>query len=255
MAQFTSLADPVAAVAIYDNLCRAFDNNGMTNTAMLLCAIASAGGFACQQAVWKTCIEPNNRNPGDFLWVAGTQSGESLYFGEPINMFLVGAPETFSFYSAVAGIAPNPGPGTLPNLGEIFQHVTSSAGSPGYWDVRVPKPLPPLPSIRTALNSYWHPIQEILLQHGNPASQWPVILGFAAARIGRAVAKDLPATLVVRIIMEAAIIASKADPRTVPGATSGLRQTTSWSNRALLPATRHEAVKEASKYLPKRIPA
>jgi hypothetical protein len=253
---FQTISDPAASIEIFDHLRRTFDKDGITDTGMFLCTVGSLGGFASQQAVWKACIEPNGRDPGDFLVQVGTKSGEVFYFGEAINLFLSAVRDgTFSFYSMVAGSVPDAGPATLPDLTEIFRHVAGTCGGSEFWNIRVPKPYPPLPSVRTALDLHWESTQEILLRHGNPASEWPVILGFVAHRTAKG-ATSVGPSLAARIIMEAAIIASKADPRSVQGATSGLALSSPahWSGRALSPETQRAVVDEVYTYLPKRMP-
>jgi hypothetical protein len=56
----------------------------------MLSAVGACGGFAAQVAVWRELILPGWRNPGDFLMFATTKAGKTFYYGEAINLFLLG---------------------------------------------------------------------------------------------------------------------------------------------------------------------
>src|ERR1700761_3370161 len=59
MAELKTISgDPAAATEIFKRLLEIYDKDGTTNAAAVLCAAGALGGFACQQAVWKRCIEP-----------------------------------------------------------------------------------------------------------------------------------------------------------------------------------------------------
>jgi hypothetical protein len=245
--------EPAAATEIFKRLLAAYDKDGTTNVAAVLCAAGALGGFAAQQAVWKTCVEPGGRNPGDFLVKATTKLGETLYFGEPVVMFLqaTGA-DTFSFYSFVAGAVPDAT--RLPDLREIYKRVAADAGTPQFWILRVPTPPGGFPIAPQLLNDHWAWVQEVLIRHGNKPAEWPAILGFAGHRAIRGAANPDAAPLFCRVIMETAILASKIDPRMVVGATSGLDPTGPWNDRAAKPETQREVIAEVLPLIPKEIP-
>ncbi|HEY2071691.1 MAG TPA: hypothetical protein VGG48_19180 [Rhizomicrobium sp.] len=254
MADFQTIqGEPAAATEIFKRLLTAYDDKGTTDVAGLLCAAGALGGFASQQAVWKACIEPDKRNPGDFLVRATTKSGETLYFGEPINLFLQATSSgVYSFYSFVAGAVPDQS--KLPDLIEIFRHVAATAGKPEFWTIRVQGPLGGFPKPKALLDTHWPWVQEVLIRHGNPATEWPVILGFVAHRAIKGGANATTAPLFARVVMETAILASKIDPRQVAGATSGFDPSGPWNNRAAAGPTQREVVDEVLPLLPRAIP-
>lgn len=250
-------SDPVAATHIFKDYHGRFRESPPVLAGIFLCTVGSLAGFAAQQAVWKTCIEPEDRNPGDFLVRFSTTNGETFYSGEATNLFLQVAKRPWlSFFSFVAGAVPNAEPATLPNLREICDHVARSAGGPEFWNVRGADAT--FPSPRMVLNNRdWSETERILTQYGTAPFQWPVVLGFVAQRTIRALKNVVPPNVAVRLVMEAAVIASKADPRTVPGATSGVDPRLApqqWSDRALRPDRQQEVIDEMHGLLPREIP-
>lgn len=255
MAELKTISgDPAAATEIFKRLLEIYDKDGTTNVAGVLCAAGALGGFAAQQAVWKSCIEPGARDPGDFLVKVSTKLGETLYFGEAINMFLVATSEgVFSFYSFVAGAVPDSA--KLPDLRESFRRAAAEAGTPDFWTLKIPGPPGGFPKAPNLLNDHWGWVQEVLIRHGNPPAQWPAVLGFAGHRAikGGATKPEL-APLFCRVVMETAILASKIDPRLVVGATSGLEPGGVLSQRAVSPATQKDVMADVLPLLPHEIP-
>ena len=247
--------EPRAAQDIWARLLQIFDVQGQTQIGSVLCTAGSLGGFACQQAVWKACIEPNSRNPGDFLVKVGIRSGERFYFGEAINQFLVGnRPGRMSFYGMVAGAVPNPAPQNLPDLKAIFEQVAKSVGTESFGVVRLPKEHGAFAVPRVALNEHWPWVEEALKSAGNPANEWPLILGFVARRAVKGSRIVMQEPLAARLVMEAAIFMSKVDPATVSGATSGLVLPDQWNDRARRPERNAEVVAEVLPLVPDSIP-
>jgi len=255
MAELKTISgDPAAATEIFKRLLEIYDKDGTTNVAAVLCAAGALGGFACQQAVWKRYIEPGARNPGDFLVKVSTKLGETLYFGEAINMFLVATSEgVFSFYSFAAGAVPDPS--KLPDLRESFRRAAAEAGTPDFWTLKIPGPPGGFLKAPNLLNDHWGWVQETLIRHGNTPAEWPAVLGFVAHRaIKGGAQKPELAPLFCWIVMETAILASKLDPRLVVGATSGLDPGGAWSHRAVGQATQKDVMAEVLPFLPHEIP-
>jgi hypothetical protein len=245
--------DPAASEAIFARILKLADKNGITNIGDVWSLVGALGGFASQQAVWKACIEPGNRNPGEFLVGAGTTSGELLYYGEAINQFLFCVDGTHhSFYSLVAGSIPDPTPDRLPNLRNISAYVASTVGTPNFGLSRLPELRGRFEHPKQALNRNWEWVQEELLRFRNPPAHWPMILGFAAARALKGADGDQPLGAI--LVMEAAIAMSKVNPATVPGATSGMSPPQQWSDRAVTQAREAELLAEVLPLLPLRVP-
>ncbi len=258
MADMRTIAEtdqPAVVPAIFERLRQSYETAGRVQIGSILSAVGALGGFASQQAVWKACIEPGGRNPGNFLVSFGTKTGEVFYFGEAINLFLQATDgRHLSFYSFVAGAVPDPGPRTLPDLKAIFSYVSSTIGKPAFGVLRLPEPRGIVDPPRAALTRHWGWTEDLLRQAGNPAAEWPAILGFVAGRCMKAAKGIMAPSLAATIVMEAAIFMSKMDPRAVPGATSGRTPPTNWSNRALTPATQKAVVDEARPLIPTAVP-
>lgn len=269
---------PDAAKVILQRISELYDINGVTQVGDVISLVGALGGFASQQAVWKSCIEPGNRNPGDFLWSVGTSGGEILFYGEATNLFLTCTNKGhYSFYSLVAGAIPENARSTLPDIRQLMIHVARTAGTP---DFGIPKAAGRFENPRTSLNRNWRWVQDILLRYRNPPAHWPFILGFVANQVvknaGPGAAGDIKEMLFEKdhrlaasfqarfpilnpqraalLMMEAAIAMSKVNPASVPGATSGLVQPEAWSNRAVTPAFQAEIAAEVLPLLPIRGP-
>ena len=97
----------------------------------ILTALGACAGFASQMAVWGELIEPNKRNPGDFVVSFQTTSGETFIFGESINLFLFATmPDRLSFASvagALLGSTKN-----FPDITELLRHVSSTLGGESF---------------------------------------------------------------------------------------------------------------------------
>lgn len=247
--------DPLAAQEIWKTILQIFDVQRETQIGWVLSTVGALGGFACQQAVWKACIEPRNRNPGDFLVKVGTRSGETYYFGEAINQFLMTAfPPRKTFFGMVAGAIPNPTPENLPDLKEIVEHVAKSVGSKSFGFVRLPKERGAFAVPRVALSKHWRWVEEALKSAGNPANEWPIILGLVAHRAVKGAQIVMEGSLAARLVMEAAIFMSKIDPATVAGATSGLLPPAQWNDRALRPERNQEVLTDVLPLVPTAMP-
>jgi hypothetical protein len=230
-----------------------YDEKGMTQLGSLLGAAGALGGFAAQQAVWKTFVEPQRCNAGEYFYMAASKSGERFFLGEPVNQFLLGTvPGVYSFYSMVAGAIPNPVPKTRPDLREIIGHVVRTIASDQFGVLRLPEPHGVVERPRLALNRHWDWAQHMLREAGNAPSEWPVVLGFVANRLITWARTHIAPPLGARLVMESAIAMAKVDPATVPGATPPLVPQT-WSNRAIK-GNMQQLVDEVRLRMPRAIP-
>lgn len=180
----------------------------------MLNALGACAGFAAQIAVWRELILPKKRNPGDFLVLVTTKSGERFCFGEAINQFLfLTGSDRLSFLSLAAGVLSSAS--ELPDIGKLLGHVSQTIGWESFGRPRVPPSvdLPELP--RAALARTWGKTAQVL-KKCRPA-EWPTLLGAAAQTIVHANRTSLAPPLAVKIMLEAAAPMSKLNPATVEG--------------------------------------
>jgi hypothetical protein len=204
----------------------------------MLNAIGACAGFAAQCAVWRELISPALRDPGDFLILATTKSGDNYLFGDSLNLFLFATmADRLSFLSLAAGSLRNPA--ELPDLGELARHVATSIGSDQFGRPRPPPgiDLPELPY--AALTKTWKKVARVL--QNCRAGEWPTLLGAAAKNLIDANLQVLPPATAVKILLEAAIPMSKLDPAIVEHSGIPASKVSNWSNRAIRPEN-HRAI-------------
>jgi hypothetical protein len=213
----------------------------------MLNAVGACGGFAAQVAVWRELVLPGNKNPGEFLAYATTQSKETFFFGEAINQFLFATPPDRLSFLSLAGAALS-SPLELLDIGELAGHVASSLGTESFGRPRIPPSvdIPELP--RDALTRTWGKVARILQTH-RPA-EWPAVLGAVALNIIGTNRQALAPPVAIRILLEAAVPISRLNPATV--AQSGVRfpSVTKWSMRALQAEHQQDIIAEVRRAMP-----
>lgn len=174
----------------------------------LLCALGSLAGFACQQH-----IREDNRQQGlpetSSLTVVGCGDGKNYYFGDKLNGVL--AESQFSVWSLAAGAAQHNGCDPLPNVHEIFSHVTKTVGTP---DFGIPRPITGHHAGDKPLNyvkGLWPVLIPIVKQFCPQSSAWPILYGFALQEAMDMCKGVIPQESALRIIMESAIPMSKIE--------------------------------------------
>lgn len=206
---------------------------GMQLPSMMV-AIGACAGFAAQLAVWQGLVQPQGRDPGEYLYHAKANNGDRFVFGEAINQFLFATlTDRISFLSTAAGLLKSRE--ELPDIGELLQHVSSTVGSETFGVPRYPAPgeIADLP--RVALSKTFHNAVRSFQLDGHPPEHWPALLGLIAWRAMDARKDQIQARDAVRILFESAVPMSKIDPSTVTGIDLGIdwKFDRPWSNTAL----------------------
>jgi hypothetical protein len=193
----------------------------------LLSVTGSLAGYAGQMAIWQNYIIPKRPLPPNGFMPVETTSGETFYFGDLLNGFLV--PQSgndFPIWMFVAGAAVTNGVAVqnLPDTGLMFKHAASSLGSPEYDILNVPKAhLPHMPP-RQSLEVFWLSICKLMTMGFSPHNEplpapkpehWPIILGLVAQQYIVQTKEVLDPALAVQIVMQSAIIASKYDGKSL----------------------------------------
>lgn len=184
----------------------------------LLAATGVMAGAAANDAALEAAA-----GSGTPIMVAEGADGRSYIFGDLLNKYLV--PEdpavvpvwAFAAAGAVkAGLAAE----DLPDYTEIFRHVTASVGGAEFGVIRNPPNCDVHLTVDQAMDG-WTSAKTILSRsdhpgHGGqalPVRFWPGVLG-AVAQQHIVMTKDVVAPAsAVKIVMEAAVFASKIDRR------------------------------------------
>lgn len=200
--------DPLIGVKIgsksfLDQLLNAMKNERGVHIESLLALLGSVGGFACQMSVRAQQSAPA------FVVFEGAD-GHKYFFGDLINYPLAEAP--LSLYGIAGGGAQTAGATTFPDLKELFEYVTKSAGTPAFGIPRVPDAHKPSDMPINYVRSIWPKMPQILAQHCDSPDQWPIFFGLAIQQAIIMGKSAIDPQLALQIVMECAIPMSKINP-------------------------------------------
>lgn len=218
----------------------------------LLVAVGALAGFAAQRAAWArlarrdlplppsvmqaaagtsdtalNLLSEELRTRGLFVTVA-TKSGETFYFGDLINGYLVPqATSSHPLWGFVAAAAVHAGIpiAQLPDTGDMFRHVSATVGGAEFGVPRVPAEHQPHWPARQLLETFWPSAQNLLTRTDGPGDaaghsvapeHWPVVLAIVAQQLVVLAKDTLDPKMGLSLVMESAIAMSKVDPKTVP---------------------------------------
>ena len=177
----------------------------------LLGALGSLAGFTCQMSVR---AEDPAAGDGAFVVVGGAD-GRSYFFGDRLNGPL--AENQYSIWGLAAGKAQGLGCTELPDINEIFSHVTTTVGGDRFGLPRIPEGHRPGALPFDYLKALWTGIMPLVRRFCARPAEWPILFGIAiqeAMTLGKDVIDPRLATV---IVMECAVPMSKIDPELVLG--------------------------------------
>ena len=213
----------------------------------LLVSIGAIAGFAAQCAVNErirkreipgASKEMSSPDLGKLMYdrklsmQVTTKSGESYYFGDLINGYMVWQSTTLDapLFALLASAAIEAGvkPDQLPDVNPMFAHASQTIGTPEYGILHPPAPLSPHLTPRQALECFWPRVKFIFERTDGqgivePAKgrnvrpeYWPLISALVARQILLLTKDTIDPRVGLALIMESAIVMSKIDPKTVP---------------------------------------
>jgi hypothetical protein len=210
----------------------------------LLASIGALAGFAAQTTAFAriakrdiplstgAALSPaelsEHLRKHNLLVVAKTKSGETFYFGDLINGYLV--PQATNDYSlwnfaAAAAIEAGVKPAELPDCNAIFRHAAQTVGNPEYGVPQVAQEHQPHLTPRQALDMFWPRAKFILTRtdgpgpakgRGVPPEYWSLVTDLVARQLFLMAKAALDPRIGIALLMECAITMSKVDPKTVP---------------------------------------
>lgn len=200
----------------------------------LLTTVGALAGFAAQHAIWESIIKPGKLPAEAALVHVHTQSGETFYFGDLLNSYLLpqqakyGPLDIFTLYSFVSAAVVAAGKKELEvaEIQEIFGNTSRALGGPDFGIPQVPEDHRPFLTPREALNRFWPETKQLLQARDpklvgdeftpRPPEEWPMIFGLVTQGLITKTKNFLDPRLAMRLVFEAAIPMSKVDPKTVP---------------------------------------
>jgi hypothetical protein len=201
-------------------LLETYDDRSGANTETLLNAAGALAGFAAQEAVWEGIVRPGKMPAAKAFVRVETRSGETYFFGAPVDALLASLEKTqLSIWTLVAMAAVTSNAPSLPELGPIFEHCRETVGTPAFDVPVLPGHLALKELPRQALR-HWPQIKSMLLAGGVPPLRWPLEIAMAAKDLILQKKEVLSADIGALAVMQAAIRMSRVDPRKVPGGTT-----------------------------------
>jgi hypothetical protein len=209
----------------------------------LVVSVGALAGCAAQCALWAEIaksgrhvprFDPSNPTAENGLLCYVTGRGEKYYAGELLNRYLVfegglGAGYKYPLWALVASAAVNAGLSSsdLPDLGDMFRHITATIGTDTFGIPRAPADHQPHLTPRRAIDIFWPRAKYILTRTDGPGpargrsvrpEHWPLAVSVVAAKFVTLSKDALDLRLSLAMLMESAIAMSKIDPKTVPQA-------------------------------------
>jgi hypothetical protein len=203
----------------------------------LMVTIGALAGFAAQNAALRSFGPPGT--PANGAVYTAEAGGERYYFGDRINGYLVQQNGEYAYplwgFVAAAAMQTGLAKSELPNVVEMFDHISKSIGKPAFGLPRTTKDHPFHLTPRQALEKFW-PLAKTLLSNADgilvrglsgldsdpeghtsvPEVHWPLVMALVAQQFMKMVKGTLDPRLSFSLIMESAIMMSKVDPTTIP---------------------------------------
>ena len=202
----------IGAKEISARLIHAMNQGGGVHLPSLLCALGSLAGYACQAALRAHAVAKGQPETAPFQ-VVGTKDGRQWFFGDSLNQLLAGPGH--SVWGLLAGGAQQAGCTNFPDLGEMFQHITSVLGSATFGVPRVPDEHAPSDRPAAYLKGLWPALLPTVELFCPESSHWPVLYGLAGQEAIINGQKVLDPCLALRLSMESALSMSKVDLATL----------------------------------------
>ncbi|HVW73459.1 MAG TPA: hypothetical protein VHC39_07455 [Rhizomicrobium sp.] len=203
---------------------------GRIHAETLLVGIGAIAGFASQNAALIRGAEATRQAgavPPNSVVLATTREGSRILLGDWINGYIAPQKESqFSLhnFAGAAAISAGVKAQDLPDFREMFQHVVKAAGTSAFGKVRAPACHDPqfqpvnflklggwglmvgIMALKPPVGVTEPPLEE---------AHWPIIASIVAGRLINQAKDVLAPGIAYAMVMEAAIIASKAFPDTI----------------------------------------
>ena len=194
----------VASKEIYHAMMKALQSERGVHVETLFTALGALAGFACQMGLRAEYAARSETPP--FVVIQGVD-GHAFFFGDILNAPL--AETRYSVWSLVAGQAQKLGATPLPDLGEIFTHVSKTCGTEAFGVPRYPgegraNDLP----VRL-LQVFWPVLHPRVSKFCMTPTTWHVAYGLAIQEAMTTAKSVIEPAAAAQIIMECAIPMSK----------------------------------------------
>lgn len=193
---------------VNQRLLDAMKNETGVHVESLLCALGALAGYSCQANLRAQALEKGVPETAVFT-VVDTADGKKYFFGDPLNKVL--AESQYSVWSLAAGAAQQNGCSSLPDIAEIFGHVSKTVGGVEFGIPRIPDGHRPGDTPINYVKALWPKLLPTMKQFCQKPSEWPILFGLAVQETLDMSKGVIAPDLALKIIMESAIPMSKVD--------------------------------------------
>ena len=203
--------DPLAGIKfgstqLNDHIMAALKTERGIHFESFLCVLGSLGGYACQICAREN-LQKGPRKDNDFV-VVTDKDGKEYYFGDLINSPLVES--NYSIWSFVAGALQNLGK-VIPEITDIFKHVSDTIGTENFGIPRVPEGHSPGRTPLQYLNEAGAHLFPIAKEYCDTPEELPALFGIAIQQAIFMGKDTLDPVISANLIMECAIPMSKVN--------------------------------------------
>lgn len=193
---------------VSQRLIDAMKNERGVHVESLLCALGALAGYSCQANLRAQALLKGLSETTAFT-VVDAADGRKYFFGDPLNQAL--AESQYSVWSLAAASAQHNGCSSLPDIAEIFGHVSKTVGSAEFGIPRIPDGHQPGDSPINYVRNLWPNLLPTLKQFCQKPSEWPILFGLAVQEVMNMSKGVIAPDLALKIVMESAIPMSKVD--------------------------------------------
>lgn len=174
----------------------------------LLVALGALAGYSCQASLRARAVAKGATEDSLFT-VVKTEDGKTFFFGDHINEPLIES--RYSIWSLAAAGARDAGCTVLPDVTEIFKHVSQTVGAADFGKPRVRTNYAPHDSPLNYLKRLWPVLFPTIQGFCPDPEHWPILLGLAIQQAIDAWKQAIEPSAAVRLVMEAAVPMSKVN--------------------------------------------
>jgi hypothetical protein len=193
---------------VFQHLLRSMKDERGVHIESLLCALGALAGYSCQASVRAQALEKGLPETAGMIAV-DTSNGKKYFFGDQLNQPL--AESHYSVWGLAAGAAQHTGCKNLPDLEEIFEHVTKTIGGDSFGIPRFPEGHNAADIPINYVKALWPVLLPVVRQFCQRPLEWPILYGLAVQEAIVMGKEALLPDLALLIVMESAVPMSKVD--------------------------------------------
>lgn len=195
---------------VHRRLLDMMQESGPVHTPSVLCALGSLAGYACQASLREHARNLGLEETAPFIKVEAAD-GKTYFYGDPLNDAL--AESKVSVWNLVATAAREAGCQQLPDMKEMFAHVTSTVGQPGFGVPRVPEKHSPRGLPLDMLRTHARMLLPLARKFCATPGELPILFAMALQDCIAQSKSLVPPHVAFLLAMESAIPMSKIDAR------------------------------------------